>query len=176
MKCPSCHADNIAGVDQCTECQTDLRHLDVPAGRTSIERSMMRDPIADLIPRDPLKVGGETPVRHVVQRLIQTGRNCALVVSDDGAMIGIFTERDVLLRTADRYPQVADRPVREFMTPDPERVRPDDTIAYGLNRMMVGDYRHMPIEREGKAMGVVSVRHILGYIESRHPEALALSE
>ncbi len=176
MKCPSCHTENIEGVDQCAECYTDLRQLDHPSGRTSLERRMMTDPIADLIPSDPLTVTEETSVRDVIARLIDTGRNCAMVIGASGDMRGLFTERDVLLRLAHRYADVADRPVSEFMTRDPERVRPDDTIAFGLNRMMVGDFRHIPIERDGEALGVVSVRHILGYIQASHPDAVAVPE
>lgn len=172
MDCPSCGFENIAGADQCAECESDLTDLDVPVGKTAIERRVMTDPVVGLIPHDPLKVAPSTSLREVVQRLIDSGRNCALVVGDDGKMVGIFTERDALLRVAHRFDEVAGRPVAEFMTPDPERLRPVDTVAFGLNRMMVGDYRHLPIEEDGKALGVVSVRHILGYIAERHPAIL----
>ncbi len=175
MKCPACHAENIDGADHCAECHTDLTDLDVPAGRTPIECGVMGDPLADLIPRQPLKITPDTTVREAIRRLLETGRNCALVVDQHDAMLGIFTERDVLHRVVDSYPDKADRPVSEFMTPDPARLRPTDSIAYGLNRMMVGDYRHVPIEKDGKALGVVSVRHILAYIAQRHPEALSAS-
>ncbi len=173
MNCPACQADNIGGADQCVECGTDLQHLDAPDGAIPLLTSVMTDPIAELIPHDPLRVAPETPVSEVIRKLVDTGRNCALVVSEANAILGIFTERDILLRVADDYPQRSGRPVSEFMTADPERLRPEHTIAFGLNRMTVGDYRHVPIEKDGQALGVVSVRHILGYLVSRYPDLLA---
>ncbi len=170
MLCPSCHTHNIDGTDHCVECDSDLTGLDVPSGRTSIERRLMNDPIARLIPRDPLKISPDTTVREAIERLVRTGRNCALVVDSAETMVGMFTERDVLNRVVDRYDIVADRPVREFMTRDPERLGPQDPVVFGLNRMMVGDYRHVPIEEEGRALGVVSVRHILSYIAQHFPD------
>ena len=173
MDCPSCGFENISGADHCAECETDLTDLDVRVGKTAFERSVMKDPVVRLIPNDPLKVTPSASIREVIQRLIDSGRNCALVVDEDGKMSCIFTERDVLLRVAHRFDEVADQPVAEFMTPDPERLRPVDTVAFGLNRMMVGDYRHLPVEKDGKALGVVSVRHILGYIAERNPAILS---
>ena len=171
MICPSCGNENIAGTDYCTDCNTDLRDLDLPVGQSRVEQGLMSDPIAGLIPRDPLKVAPETSVREVIRKLVDTGRNCALVVQHD-KMVGIFTERDILMDIAGRYDELADCPVKQFMTPDPERLRPTDTVAFGLNRMMVGDYRHLPIEGEGKALGVVSVRHIVSYLADRYPDVL----
>ena len=173
MLCPSCHADNIDGADQCVECESDLTVLDVPEGKTSIERRLMSDHISRLIPRDPLKISPDTSVREAIERIVKTGRNCALVVDADGTIVGLFTERDVLNRVALQYDTVADHPVREFMTADPERLCPNDPVVFGLNRMMVGGYRHIPIEEEGKALGVVSVRHILGYIAEQFPDVFA---
>lgn len=171
MKCASCGHDNIAGSDYCAECNADMRDLDMPSGASPVEKGIMNDPIGDLIPPDPLKVAPETPVRKVVHEMIERDRNCALVV-DKGTMVGIFTERDVLLNMADRFDELADRPVQEFMTRDPERLRPTDPIAFGLNRMLVGGYRHVPIQRSGNALGVVSVRHIVAYLQERYPEVV----
>jgi CBS domain-containing protein len=172
MICPACQTENIAGSDNCAECQTDLRDLDVSVATTPLDKSLTTDPISGLIPADPLQVSPSTPVREVLQNLVDSGRNCALIV-ENGAMRGLLTERDILMRIAHRYDQVADQPVSDFMTPNPERLRPTDTIAYGLNRMVVGKYRHLPIEDDGKALGVVSVRHVLGFLAQQFPEVLA---
>jgi len=171
MICPSCGCDNIAGADQCQQCHNDLQDLDLPQGESRIEQGVMKDPIGGLIPPDPLKVSPDTPIREVIKLLLDRGRHCALVV-DNGAMVGILTERDVLLKVAQDYERCADQEVSQFMTRDPERLRPSDPVAFGLNRMMVGDYRHVPIEKDGEALGVVSVRHILAYLNDSYPEAI----
>lgn len=169
MICPSCKSENIPGADLCAECNTDLSGSDVSVSTTAVEEDIVKRPLVDLIPRDPLVIDPETTLREVIEKLVETGRNCALVVSEN-TIVGIVTERDILLRVAHCYAQVADRPVRSVMTSDPERLRPSDTVAYGLNRMVVGDFRHVPIEDDGKALGVVSVKHVLGYMVDHHPE------
>ncbi len=172
MICPACGQDNLAGLDYCSECRMDLHDLDLPKPDCKIEEAILTDPMVGLIPRDPLQVSPGTPVREVMTKMVETGRNCALVV-EDGEIVGIFTERDILMELADGYQSCADSPVEQFMVPDPERVRPTDSVAHGLNRMLVGGFRHLPVERDGKALGVVSVRDILGYFCKRFPDALA---
>jgi CBS domain-containing protein len=58
------------------------------------------------------------------------------------------------------------------MTPRPETLKAGDPLAFALNRMMVGGYRHIPIEEDGKLAGIVSVRHVLKYLTSRFPDAI----
>ena len=58
------------------------------------------------------------------------------------------------------------------MTPNPETLADDAPVAFALNRMMVGGYRHVPILREGRPAGVLSVRDILGYLVQLVPETI----
>ena len=63
-----------------------------------------------------------------------------------------------------------DNLVERFMTKSPETVRMDDGIAYALNKMHVGGYRHIPVvDNEGRPVGVVSVRDLLKFIVSLFP-------
>ncbi len=84
-------------------------------------------------------------------------------------MAGIFSERDLLTKVGERYNEVKSRPVSDFMTADPETLGPDATVAFALNRMDVGDFRHIPIVREGRPESVVSVRDLLCYLSDRYP-------
>ena len=68
-----------------------------------------------------------------------------LVVDDEGALVGIFTEHDSLGRVDRDRRSVEEIPLEEVMTRDPDRVREEDTIALALNRMSAGGYRHVPI-------------------------------
>ena len=55
-------------------------------------------------------------------------------------------------------------PVSEFMTPNPEAVRPTDTLAFVLHKMDGGGYRHLPVAKDGRPLGMVSVRDMLRHI------------
>ena len=50
------------------------------------------------------------------------------------------------------------------MTPRPQALSEEDTIAQAINCMAVGGYRHLPIVRDGAPVGFVSIRGILSYI------------
>ena len=165
MICPCCGHENIPGTDVCADCNTDLNDLDLPTAGTPLERSFMEDPISRLILRDPLTVSPETPIREVITKLVKTGSYCALVVSEK-RITGILTERDILLK-------LADRPAEEFMTPDPVCLQPTHSLAFGLNRMTVGNCRHVPIEKDGEVLGVVSVRDVLGYLADEYSDIIA---
>ncbi|MHC4608953.1 MAG: CBS domain-containing protein [Planctomycetota bacterium] len=171
MECPSCGQDNIPGADHCSRCGADLHDLDRQRPAEGLLADLTSAKLSRLIPRTPVQVGPETLVRDAIKILVETGRNCALVVSGE-AIVGILTERDILRKVGLDYKTLAERPVSEFMTPDPEVLGTEDTIAFGLNRMTTGDFRHIPIAREGKPLGVVSVRDVLSYMVDRYPKEL----
>lgn len=172
MECPFCSYDNIEGRDQCARCGVDLADLDAIKDKSDIELDLLHRPLGDLIAQDYATVSPNTLVRDVVKQLNEKGHHCAIVIEDD-KIAGILTERDVLNKLADHFDQRAGDPVKQYMTPNPETLHMDDPVAFGLNRMTVGGYRHVPIERDGKLAGVVSVRHILGYLVDRFPDVLA---
>ncbi len=170
MECPFCSIANIPGVDQCECCGADLTN---PAAmeevRTPLERDLLCHTLGDLAIQNYAVIAPDVPARDAVRTLIQTGHPCAIVVDRD-RIVGIFTERDVMLRLAGPFDTMTEAPISDFMTADPETLRHTDAVVFGLNRMMVGGYRHIPIERDGKLYGAVSVRDVLKYLVQRLDE------
>ena len=171
MICPYCSHDNVEGADTCESCSQDLTAYDEPAGSTPIEASILREPLARFEPRPPVIVSPDTPVRDAVQRICEHRIGCVLVGTPE-SVVGIFSERDVLLRIADRYEERASQPVSEFMTHDPECLSADTPIAYALNRMSLGDFRHLPIEQDGTIVGMVSLRDVVGFLSTWCPDLI----
>ena len=107
-------------------------------------------------------------------------RGCVLI-TDDGTraskLVGIFTERDVLLRIVDRGKNPATLPLAEVMTPDPDVLPVRSTVAYALNKMCVGGFRHVPVvDEEHRPAFVVSVRDVVEFLVEAFPrEVLNLS-
>jgi CBS domain-containing protein len=95
-----------------------------------------------------------------------------VLVGTPDDLLGIFSERDLLLRVADRYEMVRDQPVSEFMTRDPETVAADAPITFALNRMEVGDFRHVPVTRAGRLCGVISTRDVVEFLAQRYPDLI----
>ena len=128
-----------------------------------LDSSVLNDPIRVLQPKPAIIVGPSEPVDAVVQRMRAERNGCALVV-EEGRLVGIFTERDVLMQGS------GSAPVREVMTRDPESIRQDDTIATLFHKMVAGQYRHIPIvDGEGAPVGVVSQREAVRYLVGFFP-------
>ncbi len=121
--------------------------------------------ISVLQPHKPLSVKSDDDVESVVGLLRANKVGCVLVTDHNGKLVGIFSERDVLLKVIQGYPGNKGKPVSEFMTPDPVTQQPDATIGFVLNLMSTGGFRHMPIlDSDGLAFGVVSVKDVIDFI------------
>jgi len=100
-------------------------------------------------------------------------RGC-VIVTDDGTpsskLSGIFTERDVLFRIVDQGRNPATLPLADVMTPDPEVLPVRSTVAYALNKMSLGGFRHLPVvDEEHRPVFVVSVRDVVGFLVEAFP-------
>ena len=164
-RCPFCGFENIDGSDACDKCEQSLSSLTKLRPATEVERSIMKDSICDLVPREPLVVAPTTPLGEVLSRMADRNVGCAIVVREH-QVAGIFTERDLLMRLNVEAGSLIDRPVAEFMTSPVETLELDDRIAFALHKMDLGGYRHIPILSEGRITGVISARHILRHISA----------
>ncbi len=161
--CPDCGHENILGADECEDCRQPLSSLSKPVPSSDIERSLLKDSISVLAPATPLTVAPATPIGEVLRTLVDHSIGCVLVVEDD-QVVGIFSERDALMRLNVNANQLLDKPVAQFMTPAPETLETTDKLAFALHKMDLGGYRHVPILTDGKVTGVISIRDILRYL------------
>lgn len=133
-----------------------------------IRGAILDTPISDLPLRDPILIDATASVADAVKSMNDHHTGCILV-GRAGKLIGIFTERDVLTKDffrADSHTV----PVESVMTPNPETLEPEDRIAFALNKMSVGGYRHIPIvESDGTPVGVLSVRDVVDFLVDLFP-------
>jgi CBS domain-containing protein len=84
----------------------------------------------------------------------------AAVVYEQGQLVGIFTERDLLRAIADsRHPD--QHHVRTYMTPDPVTLPPDHSPSEAAKIMTEGKFRHIPVLDRGNLVGIVSIRDLV---------------
>jgi CBS domain-containing protein len=165
--CPFCGEENIPGADECSYCLQPLVFLSKPRARTSLERSILKDRVSELCPREPMLVHRDVSICEAIRRLVNWKIGSVLVVDGHERLVGIFTERDALLRIGCLIDEIGDEPVAAFMTPSPVTVNDDDPIALALQKMDLGGYRHLPVLHEGRVVGVISVRDILRYCSQK---------
>jgi len=149
-----------------------IRGLQGAEPAQSFGEEMLHSPISVLEPRSPIVVEPQTTVLEAVT-LMQTERvGCVLVTRAD-KLKGIFTERDVLTQVIGRGVDATKTPVRKLMTANPEYLRTSDSLAYALNKMSVGGFRHVPLVDERLVpVGVISVRDIVNYIVRFFPKSV----
>lgn len=168
MKCPSCGFNNMAGVDECEDCHEDLASLDGLVPRTKMQKVLMSDPLARLSPHTPLFISPKATLMDAVKNM-NAAKVGSLLVGDADHLEGILTERDIALKAVCQGKDLEETDVASLMTPHPETLTDDDSLAYAVNRMSVGGYRHVPILRDGRAVGIISIRDVLTYLSRLFP-------
>lgn len=119
--------------------------------------------------KPPICVPPTISVREAVERMNQHRVGCVLV-EEGGRLIGVFTERDVLTKIVELRRDVDATRVKDVMTLDPECLTLDDGIAYALNKMSVGGFRHIPlVDEAGRPVGVVAMRNIVDFLVDLFP-------
>ena len=92
-----------------------------------------------------------------VSALLHARRVGALVVVDNGRVVGIVSERDVVRIVAEQGASALDRPISGCMTSDVLFATPGETVDALLERMTDRRVRHLPICQDDKLLGIVSI-------------------
>jgi CBS domain-containing protein len=142
----------------------DLSALDLPAAQDRVELSVMSDPVFMLKPKPPVTISARALLGDALQLMVDKEIGAVIVIDDDNRLVGILTERDYLMKVVGVIGDYTHQPLQAIMTPNPETVGPNDTIAYALQRMDIGGYRHLPVVDQDKPVGIISVRDVIRHI------------
>jgi CBS domain-containing protein len=159
--CPVCRFGNFPGDDTCANCGADLWNLDTPESVTSFRGKLLGMHLDALGGSAPHVVDVATPVDDALATMRRDGVDC-LLLTDGGVLVGIFTDRDAILKLAGRA--TAGRTMAEVMTHDPVVLRSGDPVAVAIHKMAVGGFRHVPIVSDGVPVGVVSARDVFRHL------------
>jgi len=166
MICPSCGHENLEGMDRCDNCMKSFRDLDVPRANATggLVRSVMEDTLNRLDPAETILALPDESALEVARRMRDAQTGCALVLDDQGKLVGIFTEHDVMRKLVGTGDVAQNTPVSGLMSRNPETLRESDSVASALNKMALGRYRHVPIARRDGGYSVASIKSVLKYI------------
>ena len=163
MLCPACGYENLIGADSCDNCGAELAGHDLPQPAVTFHSTLLGEHLDSLGSPAPIIVPSDTPLDVAVAAMHAAEADCVLVV-DDGRLVGIFTDRDAVVKAATLT--LDSLSVKDFMTPDPVVLRHDDPIAVAIHKMAVGGFRHIPIVEDGRPTGVVTARDVFHHLAS----------
>jgi citrate synthase len=106
-----------------------------------------------------LTASASDTVSHTCERMLERGVGSVVVVDGDRP-VGILTERD-LVRVAGQCADPTAATVSEWMTPDPDTVRPGEEVNVAFDSLRQHGYRHFPVVDGGRLVGIVSLRDLL---------------
>jgi CBS domain-containing protein len=120
-------------------------------------------PISSILDRKGREVFTTTPdasVSDAVAALASHGVG-ALVVTEDGAVAGVFSERDVVRRLVDAGSDCLSSSVRDVMTADVHTCAPSATVDELMRSMTDRRIRHVPVVDGGELVGLVSIGDVV---------------
>ncbi len=131
---------------------------------------MLTEKIGTLDRTPPVVVESGTSIGAVVEDIERGAVGC-VVVCQGPRLIGILTERDVLLKVVARDVDYG-RPVDEFMTPDPITLPLSATIGEAVKIMIERKFRHIPITEDGgeQPVAVFSIKDVIELVAQSFPE------
>lgn len=137
----------------------------------SLSTEVFNLPIKDLGLKKPLCVSENSKVLEVCSLMKKSNIGSVLVTDSDNKLCGIFTERDLLMKVIVDESEFNQRPISDYMTRSPISLREEDKIAYAMNNMHVGGYRHVPIiDSDNYPVGIISIKDVMSFILDYFPD------
>jgi CBS domain-containing protein len=113
----------------------------------------------------PVTATPEETLQDAIRKMASHNIGSIAVVDDQGRIVGIVTERDVVALLARHGPQALQKPLKEVMTRDLVTASPEEPIPQLAQKMIRHGIRHIPVVDENRrVVGVVSIRRILRHI------------
>jgi len=119
---------------------------------------MFDRPVRSVMQRSKvLKAPSQTLVSKAA-KLMATKNVGAVMVVDEERLVGIFTERDIVVRVVAPGLDARTTRLADVMTAEPQTVDPDQPFGYALFVMHEKGFRHLPVVEGGRPIGIVSSR------------------
>src|SRR5947209_2170756 len=126
-----------------------------------MDSNSLKAPIRKLNPHQPITCEARSPARDAIATMQQHHIGCVMVVQD-GVLVGILSERDVVGKLHAQNFEPGALSVEALMTPEPETLHPDDIVAFAVNRMHVSGYRHIPlVDSDDRPVGIISIKDLI---------------
>jgi CBS domain-containing protein len=109
----------------------------------------------------PVTAPERTTVAEAARLMLRNSVGAVLVV-DNGKLVGILTERDALFKVMATGRDAESTPIADVMTRNPQTIHPDKPFDDALRIMHASSFRHVPVVENDRPIGMVSARDALG--------------
>ena len=100
-----------------------------------------------------------------VIKSMQTAHSSCVIIIKNNKISGIFTERDIVTKIVAKNVDYKNEKICDYMTNNPEILQSDDSIAFALNKMTDGGFRHIPIvHTKSNEIYTISMQDIINSI------------
>ncbi len=152
------------------EFQDPLSNYETPAYADDLERSLIEDRVTVIQSNPFMQVQSSTTIREAMRIMAEQDIACLVVTDEQNKVVGVLSERDVLMRVAEDYAALAGVPVRAVMTPQPTVVYETTKPAHVMNLMSEGLFRHVPVvDADGRLTGMIGARRLIAYLQKFFP-------
>jgi CBS domain-containing protein len=117
---------------------------------------------------DYVAVSPYTPLSQAIEAMKDDEGGC-VIISDDGRVAGIFTERDLLMRILGEQVDL-ESPISQWMQPVVETLSSEATIGDAVRLMNEKGFRNVPLVKKGELVGSISVFDIITYLAECYPK------
>lgn len=111
-------------------------------------------------------------LQDVARELMRHGIGAVVIIDGGGTVAGVMSERDIVAAIATFGAGALLEPVRNHMRPNPVTAGENDTVDSTMQTMTLERRRHLPVMREGRLCGLVSIGDVVKYrirvIEEEH--------
>lgn len=141
----------------------------VVIAKTESSRKARQDSVSSMETDDYVCITPATPLRNAIETMKQDEGGCAIVCAEDGSVVGIFTERDLLTKVVGQDADL-NGPVSNWMSPVVATLTPEATIGDAVSIMNEKGYRNIPLVKGGKLVGSISVFDVISYLAESYPQ------
>jgi CBS domain-containing protein len=120
--------------------------------------------LADLMATDVLAVSPDTTIADAARRMVAREAGAAVVIQD-GGLVGVISERDLIRAIPDACRP--ETPVSERMSRDVMTASPRTSVPEAMAIMIDGHFRHLPVVEAGRVLGMVSMRDLMSWVSLR---------
>ena len=117
---------------------------------------------------DYVAVSPYTPLSQAIEAMKDDEGGC-VIISDDGRVAGIFTERDLLMKVLGEKVDL-ESPISEWMQPVVETLSSEATVGDAVRLMNEKGFRNVPLVKKGELVGSISVYDIITYLAECYPK------